>query len=302
MDIDDSYLFVKISDTLSFKHAASQLGISRSSASKRIALLEKEVGVTLLNRSPRSIGLTPAGMTFLQYCKSICESMDEARAALASEDKDPRGRLRFRMASSLGSALMPSIVDEFLPAYPMITLDADFGEGHADMIGGGYDVAIQIARRLPDSALMAKRLATTPQVLAASPIYLEKHAALERVQDLQEHACLGVSSGMRRSVSWAFTGEEEALNVTVTYAFTANSDLAVNLAARSGMGFICSPEISIRNDLRDGSLVSVLPENCRGLDFGVYALYPNKNLPAKAKSFIEFVQEKLSYWTGERRV
>lgn len=295
MDINDSFLFVKIAETLSFKDAASQLGISRSSASKRIALLEKEIGTVLLNRSPRSISLTPAGLIFLKYCKAICENMDEARSALANEDDEPRGRLKFSIPASLGSVLMPSLAHEFSQKYPLISFEANFGDPNVDIIGGGYDVAIKIARRLPDSNLMARRLATTPQVLAASPGYLAAHAELTHVRELDNHACVGVTPGKRRVATWNFAGTDGPHSVSVEYVFASNSDLAVNIAARSGMGYIYAPELLIRSDLMRGRLISVLPEFCKDLDCGVYALYPKKQPPAKVRLFIDFIQEKLVF-------
>lgn len=293
MNSDDAALFCHVAESLSFARAAEQLGMSRSAVSKRIAHLERRLGTSLINRTPRSISLTEAGTIFLEHCRHIQEAIERAQAAVQDQDRIPAGVLRLSIPTSLGAALMPSLIQEFLVEYPNIELMTHFSEPFVDVVAGGYDVVIRVARKLTDSSLLAQRLASTPRVLVASPGYLEKHGTPAHVRDLKRHSCLGLGFARDGAIQWRFVGPDGPIDVAVTYSFTANNDLALNLAACLGLGFLYIPEIEVAGEVARGRLKAVLPEFCQGADYGVYALYPQKHPPAKVRVFVEFVARQL---------
>ena len=193
MITSDILLFVRVAETSSFKEAARQLNISASQASKRIASIEDEHGARLFYRTSRNISLTSAGETLLEYYRRIYQMIEESRSAIGQLSK-PCGRLRFSVPTCLGAVLLPKLHAEFAIRYPQIQLDAHTSESFVDVVAGGYDVVIRVAQRLTDSTLIARRLATSPLVVAAAPDYLERQGTPVAVAELARHQCVGLES------------------------------------------------------------------------------------------------------------
>lgn len=295
MNSTDTNLFLKVALTLSFKETADQLGMSRSAISKRVALLEKELGTALVNRTPRSISLTEAGQIFARHCEDIDDTIARATQAVQRRDQVPSGILRTSLPTGLGAQLMPALMTGFAAEYPDIRLVTHFGEPFVDIVTGGYDVVIRIAERLTDSALMAKRLATSPRLLVASAAYLEKHGTPEDVRQLSRHRCLGLAYRSATAGQWRFAESRNVVfDVPVNYHFTSNNDLALILAACLGAGIFYTTEVLVQNELKRGRLVPVLPDVCRRIQMGVFAVYPQKQPSAKVRAFIEFVSERVA--------
>lgn len=289
----DILLFVRVAETLSFKEAASQLGMSRSQASKRIAALEEELGTKLIYRSPRSISLTSAGETLLEHYRRVYDMIEEARLAVENLSHRPVGRLRFSVPTCLGTAMLPMLRDDFLTRHPDIVLDAHMSESCVDIVGGGYDVVIRVAQKLADSTLTAQRLATSPLVVAAAPSYLSSRGAPSHPSELSRHCCLSVSTERQPGGHWRFRSAEGALNVPVTFSAVSDNNLALVLAATSGLGFVYVPQAVIAGELRRGLLRSVLDEYCEGIEWGIYAVYSGRTPTSPASAFIEYVREVL---------
>jgi DNA-binding transcriptional LysR family regulator len=298
MMIADMLLFVRIAETLSFKDAAKHLSISRSQASKRIAALEDELGTTLIYRSPRSISLTSAGETLFAHYRRIFDMMEEARLAVEHLTNAPIGRLRFSMPTCLGSGLLPKLYSEFLPRYPGIVLDAHTSESCVDIVAGGYDVAIRVAQRLTDSTLTARRLATSPLVLAAAPSYLQERGAPSHPAELARHRCLGLQRSKQPNAAWYFRAESERFSVPIDFWAVSDTNLALVRAACSGLGFVYLPLGVIANKLQHGALQIVLPEFCRGIEAGIYAVHAGRTPTKNAAVFIDFVRDALLKFDG----
>jgi DNA-binding transcriptional LysR family regulator len=298
MMIADVLLFVRIAETLSFKEAAKHLSISRSQASKRIAALEDELGTTLIYRSPRSISLTSAGETLFAHYRRIFDMMEEARLAVEHLTNAPIGRLRFSMPTCLGSGLLPKLYSEFLPRYPGIVLDAHTSETCVDIVAGGYDVAIRVAQRLTDSTLTARRLATSPLVLAAAPSYLRERGVPSHPAELARHRCLGLQRPKQPSAAWHFRADGERFSVPIDYWAVSDTNLALVRAACSGLGFVYLPLGAIANKLQHGALQIVLPEFCRGIEAGIYAVHAGRAPTKNAAVFIDFVRDALLTFDG----
>lgn len=298
MIISDVLLFVRIAETLSFKEAAKHLDISRSQASKRIAALEDELGTTLIYRSPRSISLTSAGETLFGHYRRIFDMMEEARLAVEHLSNAPLGRLRFSMPTCLGSALLPKLSSEFLQRYPGVVLDAHTSETCVDIVAGGYDVAIRVAQRLTDSTLTARRLATSPIVLAAAPSYLQEHGSPAHPAELARHRCLGLQRPKQPGTAWYFRAASGRFSVPIDFWAVSDTNLALVRAACSGLGFVYLPLAVIANKLQQGTLRTVLPEFCKGIEAGIYAVHAGRAPTRNAAAFIDFVCDSLPLFDG----
>jgi DNA-binding transcriptional LysR family regulator len=298
MVILDVVLFVRIAETLSFKRAAKQLGISRAQASKRIAALECEIGAPLIYRNSRSISLTSAGEMLLVYYRRVFQTLEEARLALEHLHSSPSGRLRFSLPTCLCGPLLPRLYGEFLQRHPGIVLDAHASETCVDVVGGGYDVVIRIAQRLNDSTLTARRLASSSLVLAASPQYLLDCGYPSHATDLTRYRCLGLQGTKQSGATWQFRVLNACLNVPINLWAIADTHLALVLAACSGLGFIYVPKVVIAAQLHQGTLQSVLPEQCKGIEWGIYALYCGRSPSKNAAALIDFVREVMPLIDG----
>jgi LysR family transcriptional regulator, regulator for bpeEF and oprC len=298
MIISDILLFVRIAETLSFKDAAEHLGISRSQVSKRIAALEDDVGARLIYRSPRSISLTSAGETLLRYYRQIFETMEQARSALENLSTTCRGRLRFSMPTCLASLLLPRLHADFLPRHPDVVPDAHASDACVDIVSGGYDVVFRVAQRLCDSTLTARRLATSPLVVAAAPQYLARHGVPLHPSELARHQCLGLQATRMAGSAWQFHHDGERLNVPVSLSLVSDTSLALVPAASAGLGFVYLPMLSIARELRQGRLQPVLTEFCSGADWGVFAVHVGRTASRNAAALIEFVREAVAGLEG----
>jgi len=292
MNTDDALLLVRVAESLSFKTAAAQLGISRSAASKRIALLEKALGATLINRTPRSLSLTHAGAVVLEQCRKMCEAVDAVQQAIHGHGLQPVGRLHVALPTPLAVALMPALTHEFAVSYPKVALSVHVVDGEVDVVGGGYDVVFAVSRQLADSSLSAHRLAKTQNVLAASPTYLQRNGTPAGPGELRRHRCLGVGYATNRAATWRFY-ETEPVDVEVRYAMTFNNFLLLTLAAREGMGFIYVPELYIHMEILRGQLKAVLPTCTAALESGLFAIYPRRSPPEKVRALVDFVKARL---------
>lgn len=298
MGITDVLLLLRIAETMSFKEAARHLNMSRAQASKRIAALEDELGILLIYRSPRSISLTTAGETLLQYYRRIFDMIHEAKLAVEHLNHAPVGRLRFSMPTCLGAHLLPKLYGEFLPRYPGLVLDAYTSETCVDIVAGGYDIVIRVAQRLVDSTLTAQRLASSPLVVAASPGYLREHGVPTHPSELARHRCLVPCRPRQHGVVWQFRTATERLNAPITPWAISDTNLALAHAARSGLGFVYMPKAVIAADLAEGTLQAVLPEFCRGITWGIYAVYSGRTPTRNAAAMIEFLRDTLPTFAG----
>jgi DNA-binding transcriptional LysR family regulator len=288
----DILLFVRVADTLSFKEAARQLRLSPSQASKRIASLEEELHTRLIYRSPRSISLTGAGETLLAHYRRIHDMVEEARFAVESLNNEPLGRLRVSVPTCLGAALLPALYRDFSKRYPGIVIEAHTSETCVDIVAGGYDVVIRVAQKLNDSTLTARRLATSPLVVAAAPGYLAERGMPDHPTDLTGHSCLGLARAKQHPV-WQFRAPNGKLSVPVTWSAVSDNNLALVVAACSGLGFLYVPQAVIANELRKGVLQQVLADFSKGIEWGVYAVHSGRTPTRNATVFIDFVRELL---------
>ena len=294
MDSIDTLVFLTVAKTLSFKESGDQLGMSRSAVSRRISHLEKELETALLNRTPRSVSLTEAGQMFAGHCQQVEDLLNRAKVSVQGYDQQATGVLRTSISTGLGAQLMPDLMTDFASAYPDIRIVAGFGEPLVDIVKGGFDVVIRVAERLTDSALMAKRLASSPRVLVASPDYLRTSGTPLTFDELEQHRCLGLGVRAETSSLWRFLDERNhPVDIPVEHYFTANNDLALILAACLGAGLFYTTEILVQNELKRGRLVKVLEEECQRITMGVFAVYPQKQPSAKVRAFIDFVEQRL---------
>jgi len=288
----DVEVFNKLAETLSFTRTAQVLGISRSSVSKRITRLEQQLGVNLFHRSSRNVALTGAGDRYYRHTAQLANILLEASKAARSMHEEPAGPLSVTMPTCLGALLLPSLTRTAQANWPNVKLDVNLDDRIVDIVGDGYDVAIRVSPALDDSALVARQLVRTPEVVLASPAYLERFGQPQSPHALRSAHCLTL--GRRRS-SWQFRQRGELIHVNLERTIAVNNRLAMILAACLGRGIIRAPRLLVESEMRRQRLTTLLQGIDCTRDFGVFAVFPRRNPTAAARAFVDFIERWLPH-------
>jgi DNA-binding transcriptional LysR family regulator len=284
-------VFVRSAETRSFTAAGRQMGISASAVGKAISRLETRLGVRLFHRSTRSITLTPEGAQFLKRCSRIIEEIEAAETELALATSTPRGRLRVSLPL-VGMLLMP-VLGAFMKAYPEITLDLDFSDRLVDVIEEGFDVAMRTGE-VGDSQLITRALGHFTHIIVAAPAYLAERGMPDTPEDLANHACLQhrfPSTGKLRP--WPLERNGETLNIDLSHAAVVSNIEPLISMAEQGLGLACVPDFTVREQLRRGVLVHVLPQ-LPGNPGVFRALWPSgRHLSPRIRVFVDFMGQHL---------
>jgi DNA-binding transcriptional LysR family regulator len=281
-------VFVTVVSRGGFARAADALGTSPANVTRYVNELEAHLGTRLLNRSSRTLSLTEAGETLYARSKSILDEVAETEGLVSSASVEPRGRLRINAPVSFGIQYLAPLWPAFMRQYPGIELDVGLIDRVVDIVDEGYDLAIRISRA-GSTSHAARKLATSQNILCASPDYLARHGLPHTPADLAGHRCIGYT--------YASTGDEwqladargKAHPVKVDCHMHTNNGDTARAAALAGQGVIWQPTFLIGRDLREGKLVQVLPEY-RLPDIDILALYPSRrHLSARVRVMIDFL-------------
>ncbi|MEN4234931.1 MULTISPECIES: LysR family transcriptional regulator [Serratia] len=283
-------VFVRVSESRSFTAAGQQLGISASAVSKTIARLEERLSVRLFHRSTRTVNLTPEGALFLERCRRILSEVKEVEAELLQTRGTPQGKLRISLPS-LGTLFMPKLGD-FKRRYPEIELDIDYSDRLVDVIEEGFDAVIRSGTP-SDSRLVARRLGTCRKVFVGAPGYFSKVGMPRKPEDLTSHARLHYRFPSTGKLDvWPLGDKTEMIPERPASMVTNTLDPQVCFAEQ-GLGIAYLPEIAVRRQLEQGSLVTVLDDYDRE-NMVFHVLWPSgRHLSVKIRLFVDFVTSHL---------
>lgn len=271
-----------------FARAADALDTSPANVTRYVNELEAHLGTRLLNRTSRKLSLTEGGETLYSRCKTILEEVSETEGLVSATSIEPRGRLRINAPVSFGILHLAPLWPQFMQRYPEVELDIALIDRVVDIVEEGFDLAIRISRA-GTSDHAARKLATSRNILCASPEYLNAWGHPESPADLMRHRCIGYTYSATAD-TWQFTdGHGKAHTVEVDCHMHTNNGDTARAAALAGHGVTWQPTFLIGNDLRAGRLVQVLPEY-RLPDIDVLALYPSRrHVSAKVRAAIDFL-------------
>lgn len=286
-DLEGMAVFAEVVEARSFTGAAAKLGMSKAAVSKKISRLEDRLGARLLNRTTRRLSLTEIGAAFYERCARIVAEAEEAELAVTRLHATPRGTLRVDAPHSFGVRYLAPLLPEFMARYPDLSVDITFNDRFVDLVDEGFDLAIRIAH-LPDSSLIARKLAESRRVVCAAPEYWARHGRPARPADLAAHNCLGYSYLATRN-EWRFAGPDGPFAVRVSGTLASNNGDVLRQAAAGGLGVILTPVFMACDDLRAGRLEPVLAE-FEDAPQGIHAVYPhNRLLSAKVRAFVDYL-------------
>jgi DNA-binding transcriptional LysR family regulator len=289
--------FVRVATAGSFSSAAKQLGMSRALVSLHVTDLEKRLGVRLLNRTTRSLTLTEVGASYLGYCQRMLAEMNEQESSITQLQKEPRGSLKVAAPKSFGTLYLSDAVVSFSARYPNIQLSLileDYSFRAYDFVEQGLDVAVRLGD-LPDSTLVARKIATLQWIVCASPKYLAQHGEPKTPADLGKHTCLAHVNLDPNDRSWRLHSSDHVISVKISGAFSSNSALVLRKAALAGLGIGYLPLYCIEEDLKTGALRKVLT-NYSPPQRPIYVVHPPAaRVPERVRTFVEF----LANWFGK---
>lgn len=286
--LEDMQTFVRIVEAGSITKAADQLDTVKSAISKRLAELEKRLGVTLLTRTTRTQTLTDTGRTYYQRCLAIIDQVSEMEAGLHQENCALTGRIKIAGPLSFGLAHLAPALRRFAEINPGVEFDIDFNDRRVDLVESGFDLAVRIGS-LPDSSLMARQLSTGKTVLCASPGYLARHGTPLTVHDLETgHVQLKYSLSPER---WQLLDDSgNKVSPRLGSVLSANNGDFLLAEAINGRGLVFSPDFLCYKAIRLGLLVPILADKLVQKQIGVYAVYPQtRHLPNRVRSLIDYL-------------
>jgi DNA-binding transcriptional LysR family regulator len=279
-------IFASVAELGSFSAAAQALGLSKSAVSKQVSQLEARLGARLLQRTTRRLSLTEAGRALLARGQRVAAELDGVEADLGAVTGPPRGLLRVSAPMSFGQRHLAPLLPGFLAAYPAVQIELDLTDRVVDLIGERFDAAVRVGR-LPDSTLVARRIAPARRVVCAAPAYLAKHGVPRTPAALREHACLDYTY-LAAPGGWPFGNGRRTRRIAVQGPLSSNNGEVLREAALAGLGIALLPTFIVGDDLRAGRLRSLLAAyEC--WDAAIFVVYPaTRHLAPKLRAFVDF--------------
>lgn len=283
-------VLVRIADSGSFAETARLLNMSPPAVSRSVAALEEAVGARLLTRTTRSVKPTEVGARYIEDCREILASVEEAEAAASGSFARPSGNLTVTASVMFGQIYIVPIMTEFLDTHPQVTGRLLFLDRVTNLVDEGIDVAIRIGH-LPDSSYSAVKVGSVRRVICGSPDYFETAGVPSSPAELAEHRIIAATSAWT-STDWRF-GKNDKQIVSVTPSLYCNSNPAAIDATRSGWGLTRVLSYQVAPDLVEGRLQTVL-EEYEEEALPIHVVHPEgRNASAKVRAFVDFAAERL---------
>jgi len=293
MDLNEIKAFVAVARAGSFTAAGRELKTPKSTLSRQVARLEERLAVTLLTRTTRSLSLTEAGQGYYARCLHAIEEIEDAERFALDLTERPRGMLRVSMTYDLATLVIAPLLKDFHALYPEVSLDIHMNNRSVDLVQEGFEVALR-GGQLPDSTLIAKRIAYSNLVLAAAPQYLDERGRPTSPADLAGHDGLLLGQLKHIMPSLRLHGPDGLVPAPLEPWLMVTDFQVLVRAALDGLGIGLLEYNGIAEDLEEGRLERVLPGYGMGKGGGLFAVYPaTHHLTPKVRAFVDFVVERL---------
>jgi DNA-binding transcriptional LysR family regulator len=285
-------LFVAVGRARSFTEAAKALGMPTSTLSRRIAELERSLGLQLFVRTTRRVELTEVARRYLAHCETIVEAAEEAQAEILGLAENPSGVLRISLEPDVGAGIVGPVIAECLQRYPKVMVDLDLSPRRVDLIAEGFDLAVRLGS-LPDSSLIVRQVTSLSVGLYASPAYLKRHGEPRVPADLRARARLHLLH-KHDSGDWLLRSGRQRVVVKKKGATVAANNMSMlRTLLRLGQGIGVMDEVMGAEDVKAGLLRRVMPAWTLP-PVAVSVLTPGRLVPAKTRVFIDLMAQRLS--------
>ena len=292
MNLQAIQIFVHIVQEKGFSAAALKLGVPKQTVSRKLSILEQELGIRLLERSTRNIRMTEQGKRFYQYALQITNLAQQAKEEIRGSKEEPNGQLRISVPLALGDLFVRQVISEYISRYPKVSVDAKFTFETIDPMKDEIDVAFLIGP-LTNSSLIAKKIMPSSWIkCVATPSFIEEFGPFESPQDLENIPFIFFDDHQRcqgNIVSFYKNGETQ--NITIQRKIYTNSIWLAKDALLKGIGFACLPSILCFQELKNNDLNVLLPQ-WQFPDNDVFAVYPSRKLMSSTiRSFLDLLDE-----------
>jgi LysR family transcriptional activator of dmlA len=272
----------------SFSAAARELDISTPAVSKRLAQMEARLGVRLLHRTTRRIGLTPEGETYLLHARRILAAIDDMEQLVSHTQGQPQGLLRVNATLGFGRSHIAPLIARFVRLHPQVQLQLQLSVDPPALDLDAFDVCIRFGAP-PDARVMARRIAPNRRLLCASPAYLARRGMPEVPQDLARHDCIGIRQGDEAYGIWRLSQGKRSDTVKVRGGLSTNDGEIAMTWALAGLGIVMRAEWDVARYLRSGRLRQVL-EAYETPPADIHAVYPQRHQhTARVRAFVDFL-------------
>jgi DNA-binding transcriptional LysR family regulator len=286
--------FARVAQHASFSKAAATLGISPSALSQTIRALEDRVGMRLLNRTTRRVGVTEAGALFLQRVLPALEQFTAAFTELDELRGTPTGTLRISLPRIAMTTIVLPLLRDFCGAYPQIRLELIADDRFVDLIGEGFDAGIRLGERLGQDMIAVRATREQRIAVVGSPEYFERYPRPRQPADLHRHRCLRFRFSSGVIYRWEFGQAGQEFEIDVDGPLICNDNALMQAAAKQGVGLAHVMEDLVGEDLASGALIRVLDDWCPPFP-GFYLYYPSRaQMPLKLRVLIDFLAARLN--------
>ena len=302
---DELAFFSALASCESLSAAARELDVSTAAVSKRLAAMEQRLGVALLVRSTRRMGLTPEGEVYLLHARRILADLQAMELIVSGPRGQARGLLRVNATLGFGRSHVAPVISRFARAHPLVEVRLQLSVHPPALTDDSFDVCIRFGEP-PDARVVARRLAHNRRLLVASPAYLKRHGTPALPRDLAQHHCIGIRQGDESHGLWRLTplrngntssksGPKPKVETVRTKGNLSTNDgeIAVNWAL-DGHGILMRAEWDIARYLRSGRLVQVLA-GYETPPADIYAVYPQRQqASARVREFVELISKEFA--------
>jgi DNA-binding transcriptional LysR family regulator len=296
MDLFQSMsVYVKVVEAGSMTKAALQCEMSTTMVGNHLRALEQRLGVQLLQRTTRRQRLTEFGTVYYQRCLEVLGLVTDSERLAEQTMDEPRGLLRITAPLTFGVERLAPALSEFSLQYPQVKMDVVLTNRRPDLMESGLDVAFRLGH-FEQSNLIARPLIDYTLTVCASPEYVARRGMPLTPEDLQQHDCLSFAYPAGddwQSVEkrWRLSGPDGEIMIDVSGPMLMNTSAGLHQAARTGMGIVMLPDALVEQDLRDGKLVTVIPD-FQPPSRPLHLLYAQDRyrLP-KLRRFVEFAMQ-----------
>ena len=285
----DLGFFSTLASAGSLSAAARELGVSTPAVSKHLAAMESRLGLPLVRRTTRRMGLTAEGERYLAQARRILADIDALHQSLGAARETPSGLLRVNATLGFGRSHVAPLVSRFARRYPQVQVQLQLSVSPPPLSDNAFDVCVRFGSP-PDARVLARRLAPNRRLLCAAPAYLARRGTPASVEELVRHDCIGIRQGDEAYGLWRLaTARGRAQAVKIGGPLTTNDGGVAVSWALEGHGILLRAEWDIQAYLRSGRLVAVLPQYSSP-DADIYAVYPpGQQLTARVRVFVDFL-------------
>lgn len=284
-DLDNVVIFVRVAQYESISRAARALGMPISTVSRRLSVLESQLGVTLLRRTTRRVTLTAQGREYFNECQEPLTLLQEAERVLTQSQREPEGLLRISVPVVMGHRSFLEFVSDFQKAHPRIRIDLFITNTFLDLLAENVDVAIRFGE-LPDSSVVATRLGKNVRHVAAAPAYVKSRGAPAEPADLARHDCVMLSA-KNNEAHWELVSGRRKARVAVAGPISSRDFNTVSVFVERGHGIGLLPSTYCDDAIAEGQLVRLLPK-WTSPAIPVFVVYPGRKfLPSRLSAFLK---------------